>query len=321
MLTVNNIIRSVYRASPSSDIDKFNILSIGPNNEKYLSLLAQTEHKFYILPENPWNELIENKPSNIQDITLLLDDLDFIICYNRAEQYEHAQYWSKQLHVPIILVDMCSANLIRPQHLLEGVSVTNRELLNKQPALRVSCTEYIQESWSNTKSIVIPIGIDTNKFKANKPENEVYVAIDNNTVQQIGNVIAGHIGNNYQVIPTDHDNLNDISLNKAKYFINTNKSITVKTLEAMAAGAIVISLRTPDSEKYIDNYKTGVLIDRIENIMMVLDTFEGPDIELAKEISTNARQKIIDEHSMESFLSKWHQAFNIVRSTFYVPEI
>ena len=147
------------------------------------------------------------------------------------------------------------------------------------------------------------------------------MAIDNNTAQQVGTVIASHIGNNYQVIPTDHNNLNDISLNKAKYFINTNKSITVKTLEAMAAGTIVISLRTPDSEKYIDNYKTGVLIDHIENIILVLDTFEGPDRELANEISINARQKIVEEHSMENFLSKWNQAFNIVRSTFYVPEI
>ena len=321
MLTVNNIIRSVYRASPTSHIDRFNILSIGPNNEKYLSLIAQTQHKFYILPENPWNEMIEHKPSNVQDIRLLLDELDFIICYNRAEQYEQAQYWSKQLHIPIILVDMCSAELIRPQHLLEGITVKNRDILNKQPALTVSCNEYIQESWHDNRSIVIPIGIDTNKFQPTNTDNEIYVAIDNNTAQQVGTVIASHIGNNYQVIPTDHNNLNDISLNKAKYFINTNKSITVKTLEAMAAGTIVISLRTPDSEKYIDNYKTGVLIDHIENIILVLDTFEGPDRELANEISINARQKIVEEHSMENFLSKWNQAFNIVRSTFYVPEI
>lgn len=216
---------------------------------------------------------------------------------------------------------MCSAELIRPQHLLEGITVKNRDILNKQPALTVSCNEYIQESWHDNRSIVIPIGIDTNKFQPTNTDNEIYVAIDNNTAQQVGTVIASHIGNNYQVIPTDHNNLNDISLNKAKYFINTNKSITVKTLEAMAAGTIVISLRTPDSEKYIDNYKTGVLIDHIENIILVLDTFEGPDRELANEISINARQKIVEEHSMENFLSKWNQAFNIVRSTFYVPEI
>lgn len=321
MIAVNNLIRSVKRACIDSDINTFNILTMCQNNEKYIHLLAQTQHNFYTLVEEPWNNLIENKPPNIQSLDLLFDDLDYILCYNRAEQYDKAQSLSRQLHVPIILIDMCSSALIRPQHLLEGLQVKNLALLNKQPALRVCSSEYIQQSWNATNSIIIPIGIDANKFQPTKAENEILIAIDNNTIEQVGAIIAGQLGEQYQIIPTDHNNLNDIALNKSRYFINTNKTITVKTLEAMAAGAVVICLKDPDTEHFIENYKTGVLISQISDLSATIESLETDKANIRIEIAKTARHKIINEHSMEQFISKWNQAFQIAQSVFYTPEI
>ena len=48
---VNNILRSISKARSDSDIE-LNILTVCRNNEKYIALLAQTKHNFYILKEN-----------------------------------------------------------------------------------------------------------------------------------------------------------------------------------------------------------------------------------------------------------------------------
>ena len=321
MIVVNNIIRSVKRASMSSNIKKFNILTMCQNNEKYISLLAKTQHNFYTLVEEPWNNLIETKPPNVQSINLLFDDLDYIICHNRAEQYDRAQSLSKQLHVPIILIDMCSATLIRPQHLLEGLQVKNIELLNKQPALRVCNSEYIQKSWEATNSIIIPIGIDTNKFQPTQTEHKTCIAIDNNTIEQLGAIISSQFENQYEIVPTDHNNLNEIALNKSRYFINTNKTITVKTLEAMAAGAVAICLQNPDTEHFIENFETGILIKQISDLSSIVKSLETDKASIRIKISKAARQKIINEHPIEQFISKWNQAFSTIQSVFYTPEI
>ena len=64
---VNNILRSISKARSDSDI-KLNILTACRNNEKYIALLSQTKHNFYILKEHKWNHLIETCPSNVQTL-------------------------------------------------------------------------------------------------------------------------------------------------------------------------------------------------------------------------------------------------------------
>ena len=63
MIPVNNVLRSVYRINDTDG--QFNVLSMCRNNEKYLGLLCKTPHNFYILPDHPWNVLIEQVPDNL----------------------------------------------------------------------------------------------------------------------------------------------------------------------------------------------------------------------------------------------------------------
>ena len=79
MIQVNNILRSVYRINKDSN-DKFNVLTLCRNNEKYISLLCKTPNNFYILPDHPWNVLIESTPSNLNILNLHSQPLDCIIC-------------------------------------------------------------------------------------------------------------------------------------------------------------------------------------------------------------------------------------------------
>ena len=315
---VNNILRSISRARSGSDT-KLNILTACRNNEKYIALLSQTKHNFYILKEHKWNPLIETCPSNVQTLHEWSEPLDYIICYDRAEQYDEMSSISQQLHVPIILVDMCSKAMIRPQHLLEKMHDINLDHLNRIANLQVYSNEHIQQSWSayNGMSVIIPIGIDINKFK-NEESATTCIAIDNNTVAQVGAQIATQVQGLCPILPTDHDNLQNITINQSRYFINTNKSITIKTLEAMSAENVVICLNTPDTSGVITNQETGVLIDTINDLHNVLSWLEK-DRDARLTMAQAARQKIVSEHSMQQFIDQWSHAFTSIKSSFYNP--
>ena len=315
---VDNILRSISRAQADSDM-KLNILTACRNNEKYIALLSQTKHNFYILDQHKWNPLIETRPSNVQALNEQSEPLDYIICYDRAEQYDEMLLISRQLHVPIILVDMCSKPMIRPQHLLEKMHDINLDHLNRIVNLQVYNNEHIQQSWAtyNGISVIVPIGIDINKFK-NEESVETCVAIDNNTVAQVGAQIATQVQDLFPILPTDHDNLQNITTNQSRYFINTNKSITIKTLEAMSAENVVICLNTPDTSNFITNRETGVLIDTIDDLRNTLVWLEK-DSDTRLKIAQQARQKIVSDHSMQQFIDKWSHAFNSIKSSFYNP--
>lgn len=318
MDSVNNIIRSVYRGSDTG-IDKLNILTMCNNDEKYIALLCKTKHNFYILPQQPWNNLIEPKPPNLQTITSPIEPLDYIICYNRAEQYEEAFKVATQLHVPIILVDMCSKNMIRPNTILEQFKTIDPDSLQRQVVLQVFSNSHIQKSWGNSQmSIVIPIGIDPNKYhNSHILEDDCSIAIDNNTPNIVGQQVQQQL-KQYRTIPTDHNNLSDIAVNQSKYFINTYKTITIKTLEAMCAGNVVICFKNTDTENLISHQETGMLINSMEELPEVIDLLEKSKT-LRIHIAEQARAKIIAEHSEDVFINQWQSAFNMIRSTFYTP--
>jgi len=315
---VNNILRSISKARSDADI-KLNILTACRNNEKYISLLSQTKHNFYILQEHKWNPLIETRPSNVQTLNEWSEPLDYIVCYDRAEQYDEMSSISQRLHVPIILVDMCSKAMIRPQHLLEKMHDINLDHLNRMANLQVYSNEHIQQSWAayNGASVIIPIGINSDKFK-NEESTETCIAIDNNTVAQVGAQIATQVQDLFPILPTDHDKLQNITINKSRYFINTNKSITIKTLEAMSAENVVICLNTSDTSNLITNRETGVLIDTINDLRNTLIWLEK-DNDTRLKIAQQARQKIVSDHSMQQFIDKWSHAFNAIKSSFYNP--
>ena len=324
MIAVQNIIRTIQRMSVDSNITKLNILAIGAGNEKYISLLSQTENNFYFLPEQPWNPLIESLPSKSQNINMCTGPLDYILCCNRAEQYDQAQQLSKQLHLPIILVDMCSRMFIRPQHLGETVTAKNADLLNKEPCFQVACNKHIQSSWNSIQSsMIIPIGIDSTKFHNTEPpeQNPPLIVIDNHTPSEVGHMVERRIGSSYQLIPTDHKDLNDISVNKARYFINTYKTVTIKMLEAMSAETVVIALKNPDTESVIDHLSTGILIETLDEIPAVLNMLEPDPDGLRFKIGKLARKKIISEHPLDEFVNRWNKVFEKIRPSFYTPSL
>ena len=319
-LPVQNLIRSITRLQRSNT--PLHIVTICKNTEKYISLFALTHSQdyFYILPHSSWNSIIEKRPPNVHTLNRLSPPIDYIICYDRAEQYDEAVVISQTLQIPIIIVDVCSKEMIRPQHLLEQMNNdVDLERLNRTAALYVANSKYIQESWDsnmNGISLEIPFGIDIEKFKT-QDVSRSGIALDNNTAPQVGNLIAIHLNNTHAIIPTDHDG-DDITVNTTKYFINTYKNITIKTLEAMAAENVVICLNTSDISAHIEHKVTGWLLNDLHDLPIALDELEQNN-ELRIAIGQQAKQKIIAKHSLETFQSEWTNAFHMVKSAIYHP--
>ena len=320
MIAVNNIIRSVQRITDTST-NKFNILTICRNNEKYINLLCQSPHNWYVLDSHPWNSLIARRPENLFTLTAHSNPLDCIVCYARAEQYEEAQNIASKFHIPIVLVDMCSQPLIRPHNIVETLQPRNPASLYRKPALSISGSSSIQESWNkDSVSVVIPIGIDTNIYKPEQDLNEVLISIDNNVNSQVGAEISNRLIG-YRILPTDHEDIEtSITVNKTHYFINTQSTVTIKTLEAMAAANVVICIKNQDTETIIEHEKTGILIDSLDSLGPVVEYLEKSK-DLKSKIGNAARKKVISDHPLEDFISKWTNVFTMIKASFYAPSV
>jgi len=319
-MIVNNILRSVYRAS-EDEVPKLNLLAICRNTEKYISLLCNLGHNVFVLKDHPWNSLIEQKHPSLQTLGSV-DYLDFIICFDRAEQYSEAQHIAHQLHIPIVLVDTCSEAIIRPHHWMENLKPRDPTLLHKNPALRICTNKHVDDSWNDSPSVVIHTGIDTNKFKDEvDTEDQLLVSIDNNIPAQLGAEIARRIPH-HVILPTDHEKPDMKTVNRTRYFINTKRNITIKTLEAMAAGNVVICISSKDTKDYFNRYhkKTGALIDSADGLLPAIEYLEA-NPEIRNQICQSARERIIEENDMGRFKEQWINAFNIIKQTFYIQDV
>tara|TARA_R110002020_G_scaffold464684_1_gene685563 strand:+ start:5922 stop:6500 length:579 start_codon:yes stop_codon:yes gene_type:complete len=190
----------------------------------------------------------------------------------------------------------------------------------RKPTLRICNNSHVQNSWNkDSLSIVIPIGIDTDKFKPVQTHG-VAIALDNNIPPQLGAEISKRIGNSHPLLPTDQEDKSYVVASKTRYFINTDKIVTIKMLEAMACENIVIAMKNPDTESFIEHSKTGILIESIDELFPAIQFLETSN-NLRAQISKAARQKIIDDHCPDVFIKKWSSALNMVKSNFYTPSM
>ena len=169
-----------------------------------------------------------------------------------------------------------------------------------------------------TVAQTIVIGVDVNKFNSINPKNKKGIALDNNIPAQIGAVVASYVNNTHDILPTDRDDTNTPIVNTTKYFINPYKHITVKTLEAMAAENVVIALNTPDIASIITHQKTGWLLHSLDDLPAALVLLEQNQ-NLQQTIAQNARQKIVKDHSLDKFISRWQNTLQAIRMTIYHP--
>lgn len=172
MYPIKNIIRSVKRKKD----DKLKVITFCETEEKYNSLLAQTGHDFYLWREGidgNWNELVENKPSNIYNLPDVSKNIyenyfDLVICHNRIEQYNISEAISQSLHIPIIMIDHCGEKVLKTSPIFSNVTTPDIKLLYQREFLLNVCTHsQLAKEWphENKGSIVINTAVDTEKYQ------------------------------------------------------------------------------------------------------------------------------------------------------------
>ena len=336
MFLIENVIRSAWRRSEEGPL---NVLVIAENNEKYIRLVCQTENNFYLWSSsgNAWKKEIETRPENLHviDQEWPTSYFDMIICNNRLEQYDLAASLAHKFHLPILLIDHCSSEAVKPTSALETVNISNPQALYKNPSVVVPLSEPVSLSWpSGNLRLVIPPGVDTEKFHIpdKRPMHvsfgedltERRIIFDNNTAPQVGEAIFRAFGSKmYTVIPTDSDikDKEDI-YQQGDYFINPQNHLTVKMLDSMSCGNIPICFAKTDLIEFIENGVDGFLVNKIEDIPVLLDNLDRLSTEERSGIGERAREKVISTQlAPKDFASKWKSVFNYMKSQYYTAQV
>lgn len=334
MFVMQNIINSVVRIGNQ---EKLNILTLCNHHEKYISTLCETGHNFYIPisdSSSAWVKETCSVPKNLRllgprDFTPL--SFDFIICHDRLEQYNEAHRLAHLMHLPLILVDHCGASTVKNRPFGINFSVDTPENLVKTPTATVSLSSSISKSWpKNGLDLVIPLGVDTERFSPrscgsesgpgifNETLSPTRIVFDNAVTPEAASAIFGGLSKTeYSVLPTDSDVVQKEEIyREGDYFINSYTSITVKLAEAMACETVPICFRTPESQDFIEHGTDGFIIDTSLELLPLLKALDE-DEDMRREVGKNAREKIVQNHSLGAFTSKWTHIFNYMKSQFH----
>ena len=304
---MQNVINSVKRLNSK---DKLNILTGCHGNEKYISLLCKTGHNFYVWEEvgkSEWKDAIEKSPSNltvISNTSRIVTSFDAIMCHERTSQYEHVLAIANRFCLPMIMVDHCSQNTVRPHNVLESVNGDVESLKNRKANVVVASNDLCSD-WqhSSNLNITIPTSVDLYKFKKDNDkrngstffESELTptrITVDNNVPRPVTEELFRHLSSSYSVLPTDCDiEEKEVIYQATNYFMHTYKNITVKVLEAMASENVVICMDTPEMRGFFEDDIDAILIgspQQLQNRLLELDN----DIQKREKIGSAARKKV-----------------------------
>ena len=320
MYPIKNLVRSVKRKRD----DKLKIITFCETEEKYNSLLAQTGHDFYLWNEgieSKWNELVENRPSNIYKLPNVSKNIyenyfDLVICHNRIEQYNISSALSESLHLPIVVIDHCGEKVLKPSPIFSNVTTPDIKLLYKRDFVVNVCTHpKLVKEWphENKGSIVINTAVDTEKFQPANVEKSFSIVLDNFIPAPVAQFLSPL--NKYSIISTDREDKTNL-YNQGSVFINTWKNINIKLLEAMSCGTVPICIETPEITHVVKNKETGFIVKDIEEMVSLIDKIQNKEINI-EQMSKNAREYIIKNHNIDLFINKWNQVFQLASNSFY----
>ena len=88
----------------------------------------------------------------------------------------------------------------------------------------------------------------------------------------------------------------------------------------MAAANVVICIKNQDTETIIEHDKTGILIDNLDSLAPTIEYLEKSK-DLKSKIGNAARKKVIAEHPLKDFISKWTNVFTMIKASFYIPSV
>lgn len=324
---INSIIRSVKR----NRNEPLNILTF-VSHERFEPNLCLTGHNFYSLITDgtrKWNDKYSPIPSNyhiFRDTVpeYFLNEIDLIVSHN---PFVHIPLAAKlNLNVPIINIFHTMPS--------PGWDSMNIHPQAKQMfdycAEHVYISEFNKASWGYNRGRIIHHGLDTDMFcpSTNNRRDCRVLTVANDYINRdwcLGFSIWKYLSNSFPMFPVGEtpglskpaQDINELIkfYQESLVFLNTSTAspIPMSLLEAMSCGCACVSAATCLIPDIIEHGVDGYLCppNKPEKFKEYLDLLlKNPDH--ANEIGRNARNKIQQMFSLESFVNNWNNTFKEV---------
>ena len=304
MYAIENVIRN---AEKKDSKDRLSILIVNDGNDRYIESMAKKlSHDFYLVNEitggsRQWKSKV--RPENL----FLINDLyqipsrhiDAIIVFNRTNEYEKADFASKNFCVPLIVIDTVTSQ--HKIHIPFGASVNienESHILNRNIDTCVALNDTILHSWiNNNSSLCVKINHLPNNIKRDQNSNLVLLdpELDRNYLVSMG------VNFQNEIYTNDPE--------KACVYLNMWQSVTPLMIDCMHNGIPVATIANNEFEDIIKKECCIVIND--------LTLFNNPNnvinlLQLQKLQNITDNAKSYFEYDEQDFKNKWNNIINHV---------
>lgn len=298
-----------------------------PIHETYQSKLALTGHEFHMM-QGPgvkeWNFNLKPLPPNHYLYKLSATEFrgeqqfDMILSQERYSEIQRSLMLSKQFGIPVVHIDHTEPPPGIPPKKLN-------KLIEMRADKHCFITEHNKVSWQGRQEdVVIPHGIDTDKFKGYSGYDIVGISVVNqfaardvfcgwNLWQSIAKEIPMRlIGENPGISQPAKDE-NDLitQLSNARFFLNTSQwsPCPLSLLEAASVGLPIVSTAQQDIPRIFKHGENAFLSNNPSELIGYCKQLLN-DYDLAVKMGNAARQVILDNYTIDRFLSTWNKVFD-----------
>jgi hypothetical protein len=307
MYPINSITRSAQKDK------KLNVLLFNDSYTSYVFSLGYcfNDINFYLF-ENRFqtSRWIRNwaRPNNVEIIKSNESpiDIDAIIVINRGRSYEEAMSVSSYLHVPVILIDFASSEIMTPVPFFANSNITDREtLLKRSGNITIGINEYVSTSWKTPfQKVAMTIKPLAPVLSVHPEAKKVLVprSVPDEYLQGLPSNILGGI---------------EITKNseEAGVYLNLWENLDEDAINCMANEIPVVSFASCDIPK-----ECYFLVNQ-HNVNDTLKQFLNGQFSQEELAIINNTKKIAKEYvstSQEDFKNSWQNVFSFIENTPYI---
>jgi glycosyltransferase involved in cell wall biosynthesis len=320
---MQSAINSIFRQVTRTETTKLKILT-AVTHESYEKNLALTNCEFYAIQAKdikPWTESYRKLPSNYHILPLNYlpdyESFDLVLSQQKFGQFQILKPLADKLHLPLISLEH---TLTMPF----WDNKTRTQLRNMRGDINVFISDFSKRDWGwLDEGEVIHHGINTEDFRPLENRENIILSVVNDFVNRgpicgfplwrsvIKDLPVRLVGAN-PGISEPAKNMEELATfyGKSKIFLNTSviSPIPMSLLEAMSAGCAVVSTANCMIPEIIQHGVNGFITNDEREMRGYLEDLLRDD-KLAATLGQNARNTILEQFNLKSFVDNWDMVF------------
>lgn len=322
---MHSALSSILRSANRKKNEKINVLTFS-THERYQSNMCDVNAFFWLIDiENvkKWNHLYAELPKNhcllndifeVKDVPLYIE-FDLVLSQNKFVQFQSAKKIAEFLNVPLISLEHTE--------MIDG----REKLKNFKGDTNIFISDYSAKTWQpEYKYHVIEHGINNSVFhNKNFKRDDTVLSVVNDWIRRdeecgfnlwldITKKFKTKVVGNTPNLSSPAKNTEDLvnSYNKSLVFLNTSTKspLPMTVLEAMSCGCCVVTTENEMISKVIKNGYNGFLSNNKDELIEYIELCLN-NKKIAKEISKNARETIINNFSLKKFTDNWNNILEL----------